>query len=398
MAETNKVKLVITTPKDGMSLLELLDAVNKQAGRSIVLESKVRDKIQKEKIQFIGTYSVPRSRLFDWLQGVLSFSSYILIPIGPDEYSQWMVVEMTNQGIRSRPTYVDEKDLDKWKDRDGVYIVCTLRARSLDANDAQRARTAIQQLMSTTNNLGRINEVPGQNAFIIADFAPVVYAARKLLEAMDVPLLENKQILETVRIHNAQATDIEGMLTDLLSSVTATGQPRRPQNPQQIQTKPDPQIIADSRTNSLILYAVPEDIERIKVLIGKLDTEFRGKSRIHFRTLQYQVASEVQEILESLISGAASSSTGTTGGFSRSRTTSRTRSTASTTQSSPESSSRPFFRENVSRSGLTVTAGLISASRAAASSTLGRPRAAGDESNCRLRLCSSNTSASIATI
>ena len=325
-------ELIITTPKDGMTLMELLEAVNRQAARSIILESKVREKIKKETIQFVGTYKVPRSRLFDWLQGVLSFSSYILIPIGPDTHSQWMVVEMTNQGIRSRPTYVDEKELDAWKDRDGVYIVCTLRAKSLDANDAQRARTAIQQLMSTTNNLGRINEVPGQNAFIIADFAPVVYAAKKLLEAMDVPLLENKQILETVRIHNAQATDIESMLTDLLSSVTATGQPRRPQNPAQVQTKPDPQIIADNRTNSLILYAVPEDIDRIKVLIGKLDTEFRGKSRIHFRMLQYQVAKEVQEILESLISGTASSSSSGSSGFSRSRSTSRSRTTSSTTQ------------------------------------------------------------------
>jgi len=318
--------LILTTPKDGMSLMELLDAVNKQAGRSIILESKVRDKIKKEMIQFVGTYQVPRSRLFDWLQGVLSFSSYILIPIGPANHEQWMVVEVTNQGIRSRPTYVKEEELDLWKDRDGVYIVCTLRAKSLDANDAQRARTAIQQLMSTTNNLGRINEVPGQNAFIIADFAPVVYAAKQLLNAMDVPLLENKQILETVRIHNAQASDIESMLTDLLSSVTPTGQPRRPQNPQQVQTKPDPQIIADNRTNSLILYAIPEDLERIKELIVKLDTEFRGKSRIHFRLLQYQVAKEVQEILETLISGTASSSSAG-GGFSRSSRSSRSRTT-----------------------------------------------------------------------
>ena len=297
-------------PSGGMTLLALLESVNNQSNRSVLFDSEIQKKIEGRKILFMGTYRIPRSRLFDWLQGVLSFQNYILIPIGPTGHEQWMVVDVTNPTIRSRPTYVAEEDLDAWKDRDGVYIVSTLRVKNLDAGDLQRARTGIQQLLTTTATIGRINEVPGQNAFIIADFAPVVYASKRLLEAMDVPITANQQVLERVIIQFALASDMESMLTDLLSGVTPQGQPRRPVNPQQPQVKPDPQIIADNRTNSLILYAVPEDIVKIKDLIAQLDTEFRGKSRIHFRTLMYQEAEDVQGLLQELISGTGSSSSG----------------------------------------------------------------------------------------
>lgn len=318
--------LTFTSPRDGWTLLDLLDAVNKQSDRSVLYDSNIKNKIDKLKIQFLGNYTVPKSRLFDWLQGVLSFSSFILIPIGPTDYEQWMVVDVTNPAIRSRPTYVKEEELTEWRDRDGVYIVSTLRVKNLDAGDLQRARTGIQQLLTTTATIGRINEVPGQNAFIIADFAPVVYASKKLLDAMDIPLLENKQVLERVQIHYALASDMEAMLTDLLSGTTPTGQPRRPVNPQQPQVKPDPQIISDNRTNSLILYAVPEDIVKMKDLILQLDTEYRGKNRIHFRPLKYQEAEDVQGLLQDLISGTTSSSSRTS--TSRTSRSSRARTPA----------------------------------------------------------------------
>ncbi len=328
----------ITAPAEGFTLLGLLEGVNRQASRSVIFDSTIKKKIEGLKIQFIGSYRIPKSRLFDWLQGVLSFSQFILIPIGPDGAEQWMVVDLVNQAIRSRPTYVREEELAAWKDRDGVYIVCTLRAKNLDQNDSQRARTAIQQLLTTSANIGRINEVPGQNAFVIADFAPVVYAAKRLLEAMDMPVLENVQNLIRVPIRFALASDIEAMLNDLLAGTGPNGQPRRQPNPQMLQVKPDPQIISDNRTNSIILYAVPEDVDKIKVLIEQLDTEYSGKSKIRFRTLMYQEATDVQGVLQDLISGTTSS----TGRSTSSRTGGRSNRTNRPATAPGQPAPQPF--------------------------------------------------------
>ena len=320
--------ITFTSPKEGFTLLELLEAVNAQTDKSVLYDSNIRNKIEKLKVQFIGNYSVPKARMFDWLQGVLSFSSFILIPIGPSDHEQWMVVDVTNPAIRSRPKYIKEEELEQWKDRDGVYIVSTLRVKNLDSGDLGRARTGLQQLLTTTATIGRINEVPGQSAFVIADFAPVVYACKKLLEAMDVPITENKQVLKRKQILYALASDMEGMLNDLLSGTSPNGVARRPVNPQQPTVKPDPQIIADNRSNSLILFAVPEDIAKIETLIDQLDTEYRGKSNLHFRTLMYQEAEDVQGLLEDLISGTSSSSNSSSRtGTNRSSSSNRNRNT-----------------------------------------------------------------------
>jgi len=185
-----------------------------------------------------------------------------------------------------------------------------------------RVRQALSALMSPTQTIGKVNEVPGQRALVVADFAPVVYATKKLLEAVDVTVTENELRLDRVEVLYALASDLEGILRDLLGAGGVPGAPRPVPGPGAPGAKPTAQIIADNRTNSLVLYAVAEDLAKIKSLIKQLDTPFRGKSRLRFRPLQYQEAEDVAGLLDSLIRGTGAATTRPSS-TSRGRTTNR---------------------------------------------------------------------------
>lgn len=169
------------SPKEGgWEVTDLLEMLKKETGASVVYDSN-SPQIRGRKIQFKGEVEVPRERIFAWLQALLSFHRLILVPVGAEESNCWALYDLNSPQVTSRPIYVQEDEIDKWADRDGVYVVTTVSLKHL--TDTSRARNALAQL--STRQIGRINDVPGANSFVIGDFAPVVASMKQLLTRMD---------------------------------------------------------------------------------------------------------------------------------------------------------------------------------------------------------------------
>ena len=169
---------VLEPAEGGILLADLLTAVAEVTDVPIVYDPA--SPLLKQKVKFLETVRVPRDEVFRWLQSVLVFSRIVLVPIGPGR--DWMVKDLNDPMAFAHPTYVPEAEIEEWKDRDGVYIVSTVRLNHL--KDTTRARNALAQL--STRAAGRVNDVPNARAVVIGDYAPVVYSMWKLLKAMDV--------------------------------------------------------------------------------------------------------------------------------------------------------------------------------------------------------------------
>jgi hypothetical protein len=166
---------------EGIMLEKLIAIVQEDTGESVVYNPQ--DVLVKNKrLFFPGSYRVPRSRVFDWFRSMLSYQKLVLVPAGPEGHRQWLLMSINDPAACSRPVYVDAKDLPEWKDRDGAYIVTVLEFEKLA--DTTRARNALANLL--TRPCGRLNDVPGGRSIIVGDFAPVVHAMSKLVQAMDV--------------------------------------------------------------------------------------------------------------------------------------------------------------------------------------------------------------------
>lgn len=168
-------------PKDGGNSIEEFLQIIVENTKATIIYDPASPQLRGRKIELLGPVALDQNNVFDWVRSVLSFQRLILVPTGPRQANTWMVLDMNAPQITNHPEYVPQDELGLWEDKDGAYIVSTLTMKHIA--DTARARNAIAQL--STRQIGRINDVPQTNSFIIADFAPVVVSAWKLLNKMD---------------------------------------------------------------------------------------------------------------------------------------------------------------------------------------------------------------------
>jgi hypothetical protein len=157
--------------------------IHRQAGVSFLYDS-TNATFKQAKVEFVGEHVIPENQLFAWLQAVLSYRKLVLVPVGPksvDGKQQWFVMDQADPNLKSRPMFLDESEVLDYADRDGLYVVTTLRLR--DTLDAGRARNSLSPLSTQTAGIGRIQD---QGRFlIVGDFAPVVAAMKRLLDRIN---------------------------------------------------------------------------------------------------------------------------------------------------------------------------------------------------------------------
>ena len=284
--------------------------------------------ITTKKLTGAKEFKAPKDKIFDVVRALLTFQEVVLIPIGPPRYVVYVAMDaraLASQYIlKNKPQYVEITDANAhdYEVQDGLFIATTIKVKNMDS--LRDASTALRRL-TTQNNIGSVQEVPAARAFVVSDFAPNVVAIYRLLREMDVQPQGKKLQTAYVTLSYAMAEDIEPILTDLF-----TGKQRLPAagpNPQggEIQD-PEPRIIADMRTNQIILYATADDVAEILELVHHLDTQIVFPNQfVHVVRLKNLEAAATAQVLQSLIEGTTlfGASTGGLGYTGASRTSGR---------------------------------------------------------------------------
>jgi hypothetical protein len=172
-------------PKEGgWRIDDLFAFMNKTTGVSILYDGS-NATFKQAKVEFVGDHVIAKDQLFPWLQAVLSYRKLVLVPVGPkavDGSQQWFVMDQADPNLKSRPVFLDESEILDYADRDGLYVVATMRVR--DTVDTTRARNALSPISTATAGIGRIQDIPGR-WLIVGDFAPVVASMKRLLDRIN---------------------------------------------------------------------------------------------------------------------------------------------------------------------------------------------------------------------
>jgi general secretion pathway protein D len=170
--------------------------------------------------------------------------------------------------------------------------------------------------MNITAPTTRMMAYEQTNTLIITDTAANIKKLTDLISLLDIEGFDEG--LEVVKIKYASAEDIAKLVDQLLPGPGGGGAPGGPPGVPRFggkgfasrKTKEGgviSHIIADGRTNSLIISANSKGFEQVKALIHKLDTRVslsQGGSRIHVMYLQFADAEQVANTMNNLASGA----------------------------------------------------------------------------------------------
>ena len=302
--------------KDPIPLEDFLRAVGQLTEIPLYWDPKARG-IQGKELVGARNLRAPREELFSLVRALLTFYELVMIPVGPQGYEVWLVMDarQTASIVKLKPKYIelDETNLEEFENQDGLFVTTTMKVENM--GDLKDARNALNRIV-TGQNIGNVTEVPAARSFVVTDFAPNVVAIFRLLKTMDVQP-EGRQVRSAyIQLEFATADEIEPIIVDLFTGrerITRRVGGQQQGQSGDIEEDPEPRIISDFRTNKLIVYGTQDDIREIRSVVEQLDVPvYLPNTWVHVIQLKNLDAAETAEVLQALIE--ASTFFGTGGG------------------------------------------------------------------------------------
>jgi type II secretory pathway component GspD/PulD (secretin) len=169
--------------------------------------------------------------------------------------------------------------------------------------DANAVATLLQQLyedvLSARQGEVSITSLDSPNALLLIGRTEAISGLKELIEKIDQPVAASSR-LRVFRLQNASAVDAEQTIRDFFTDRPAAGDDLRPG------LGPRVRVLADYRTNSLIVSASPRDMVEVTRLINDLDVqEISAQSEIKIFPLNNAIAEDLAPVLQSAITGEA---------------------------------------------------------------------------------------------
>ena len=289
-------------------LTAFINEVADITGKNFAVDPRVRGNVT-----VISNKALNKAEVYDLFLGVLNVNGVVAIPSGntvklvPDS-------NVKNSGI----------PYDARQKASGDQIVT--RVTWLENTSANDLIPAIRPLMPQFAHLAA---VPGSNALIVSDRANNIYQIETIIRNLDGT---GQNDIEAIQLQSSQAEEIIG----LLESMSSTGGSKDVKGSRV-------RLVADSRTNRILIKGDPSNRKRLRQTIEMLDVPAADRlGGLKVFRLKYASAKNLAEILQGLVTGQAVQS-------SQSSTTDQTNSNSSNSTGSNISTPSISLNNNTSR-------------------------------------------------
>jgi general secretion pathway protein D len=307
-------------------LPDLVRIVSRITGKRFILPSKARS----IKATVYSPSDVTAAEAYQAFLSILSLNGLSLEPSG----RYYKIIETSGAESHGFPMYEDGETMPA----DDRFVTRMHRVANVSAEDVATLLTHFKTAE------GAITAYAPTNTLIITDTAANVRRMLRIVSQIDIPRTGEQIWVEP--IHYAVATDLAERLREVYpveeegsaaAAPAAEGRRGRRGAAKAPTTRegeaPDAaatptsstvgassggearvrNIIADERTNSLIIMATERAYLQLLELIRVLDVAVEGEGSVHVYELQYADAENMAEVLGSLIEGGGSSSSGSGG-------------------------------------------------------------------------------------
>lgn len=242
---------------------EFIEFVADVTETTIVVDPSV-----KGKIKVISSKPVSKAELYDLFLSILDVHGYTAVRSGA------VVRVIPNKNARSSPVDV----ISGTSDINAEYVTQVIR---LDNVSAAKLIPVLRPLVPQQAHMAAYAP---SNAIIISDIRANIDRMEKIIASMDQSAVKETEIIQ---LKYGVSTDVVEMLKTLEKSRAGEG----------ADASKEATLVADKRTNSVVVTADELSIERIKSLIDYLDIPLEQSGNVRVMYLEYADATEVAEVL-----------------------------------------------------------------------------------------------------
>ena len=262
----------VTLDFDNVNIETFVKFISELIGKNFIIDDKVRGKVT-----IISPNKIPLSDVYKVFLSVLEMNGFATVPVG----DMVKIVPAASARERSVETRIarDGVDVD---DRIVTQII------ALDRANPDEVKRVLDPIVPRTSS---VLSYPPAGVLIVTDYLSNVRRIEEIIRALDVE--EAGDQITYVPLHNASASEVVKALSSIF-------QQRRP-NVRSIR------LVADPRTNSVIIFASVADTEGVRRLIALMDKDVpRGESNIQVYRLQNSVAEDLAKVLTSIVKESSS--------------------------------------------------------------------------------------------
>ena len=242
---------------------ELIQFVSDATGTTIVV-----DPVVKGKVRVISSKPVSASELYELFLSVLDVHGYTAVRSGD------IVRVIPSKDARSAPLDVSDDRSSMTSDE---YMTQVIRLENISA------AKLIPVLRPLVPQQAHMAAYAPSNAIIISDVSANIDKIRDIIERMDKSAVQKTDI---IKLRYAVAEDVVRMLDQLNKSAT-----------KQTGGEQETLLVADARTNSVLVSGDELERARLRKLVNHLDTPLEQSGNVKVIYLQYAEATDLAEVL-----------------------------------------------------------------------------------------------------
>ena len=243
---------------------EFIQFVADVTGTTIVVDPSV-----KGKVKVISSKPVSKSELYDLFLSILDVHGYTAVRTGN------VIRIIQNKDARSSPVEVLEGGDGLSNDE---YVTQVIRLENVSA------AKLIPVLRPLVPQQAHMAAYAPSNAIIISDVRSNINRILEVIDRMDQSAVRTTEV---IKLRYAVAEDVVQMLQTLEKKNKGEG----------AEADEEVTLVADKRTNSVVVTADELNGQRIKDLVSYLDTPLEQSGNVKVIYLEYANAKEVAEVL-----------------------------------------------------------------------------------------------------
>jgi general secretion pathway protein D len=246
---------------------ELIKFVAEATGTTIVVDPAV-----KGKVKVVSSKPVSRAELYDLFLSILEVHGYTAVRAGG------VVRVIQSKDARSSPVTVRDGARSYPTDE---YVTQVIRLENISA------AKLIPVLRPLVPQQAHMAAYAPSNAIIISDISANIDRITEIIERMDQSAVQQTEIIQ---LRYAVAEDVVRMLERLSKSESKNSG-----------TESEVLLVADARTNSVLVNGDEIERARMRKLVAHLDTPLEQSGNVKVIYLEYAEATEIAEVLSRVI-------------------------------------------------------------------------------------------------
>ncbi|WP_019531393.1 type II secretion system secretin GspD [Dasania marina] len=250
-----------------MDIQQLIISVAKATDKTIIIDPKV-----KGKVQVISSKPLNREQYYNLFLTILDIHGFAAIE------NTGVVRVVPTKDARSSPVPVE---LDSGPETSEVIT----QVIQLENISAAKLIPVLRPLAPQQSHMAAYAP---SNAIIISDTRANILRIQKIIQQIDRSAQEKTEI---VSLEHAAAEEVVKMLEKLQKREQTKGQPESAST----------LLVADKRTNSILINGDELERQRIKILVKHLDTPLTQSGNVKVVYLEYAEAEELSKMLSKVI-------------------------------------------------------------------------------------------------